>query len=547
MDRHNNKKRPAARIRHETGMDSHADQATKESEKVSDYLLDMRGIVKDFNGVKALDGIDLKVKAGEIVGLCGENGAGKSTLMKVLSAVYPYGTWQGQIFWEGQELKAENIRQTEEAGIVIIHQELMLVPQLSVAENIFMGNEITQAGGLMNYAAMYKRSEELMKELKMPDVNVALPVYHYGGGHQQLIEIAKAINKKAKLLILDEPTSSLTKAETEILLDIIRDLKRKGVACVMISHKLDEVAAVCDTVSVIRDGTHVGTRPMSEINTNEIITMMVGREIKNLFPREPHPIGDVFFEARNVTCLDVDNPARKRVDNISFKLRKGEILGVAGLVGAGRTELAMAIFGCYAGQYDTELWLDGQKITIDSPRSAVTQGVCLVPEDRKRHGIVPLQGVGSNITMAVLENFAKFGVINAEDELAQIQKSIDRMRIKTASPDLPIKGLSGGNQQKAVLSKMLLPNPKVLILDEPTRGVDVGAKYEIYKLMFELVKQGVSIIMISSELPEVLGISDRVLVIGEGQLRGDFINEGLTQEMVLTAALGHPGEMAAAA
>ena len=514
---------------------------------MSDYLLDMRGIVKDFNGVKALDGIDLKVKAGEIVGLCGENGAGKSTLMKVLSAVYPYGTWQGQIFWEGQELKAENIRQTEEAGIVIIHQELMLVPQLSVAENIFMGNEITQAGGLMNYAAMYKRSEELMKELKMPDVNVALPVFHYGGGHQQLIEIAKAINKKAKLLILDEPTSSLTKSETEILLDIIRGLKRKGVACVMISHKLDEVAAVCDTVSVIRDGTHVGTRPMSEINTNEIITMMVGREIKNLFPREPHPIGDVFFEAKNVTCLDVDNPARKRVDNISFKLRKGEILGVAGLVGAGRTELAMAIFGCYAGQYDTELWLDGQKITIDSPRSAVTQGVCLVPEDRKRHGIVPLQGVGSNITMAVLENFAKFGVINAEDELAQIQKSIDRMRIKTASPDLPIKGLSGGNQQKAVLSKMLLPNPKVLILDEPTRGVDVGAKYEIYKLMFELVKQGVSIIMISSELPEVLGISDRVLVIGEGQLRGDFINEGLTQEMVLTAALGHPDEMAAAA
>ena len=226
---------------------------------MSDYLLDMRGIVKDFNGVKALDGIDLKVRAGEIVGLCGENGAGKSTLMKVLSAVYPHGTWQGQIFWEGTELKAETIRETEEAGIVIIHQELMLVPQLSVAENIFMGNEITLPGGLMNYSAMYKRAEELMAELKMPDVNVALPVYHYGGGHQQLIEIAKAINKKAKLLILDEPTSSLTKAETEILLDIIRDLKRKGVACVMITHKLDEIAAVCDTVCVIRDGTHVGT------------------------------------------------------------------------------------------------------------------------------------------------------------------------------------------------------------------------------------------------------------------------------------------------
>ncbi len=512
---------------------------------MAEYLLEMRGIVKDFNGVKALDGIDLKVHAGEVVGLCGENGAGKSTLMKVLSAVYPYGTWQGQIFWDGQELKATSIRETEEAGIVIIHQELMLVPQLSVAENIFMGNEITLPGGRMNYAAMYKRAEELMTELKMPDVNVALPVYHYGGGHQQLIEIAKALNKKARLLILDEPTSSLTKAETEILLDIIRDLKRKGVACVMISHKLDEIAAVCDTISVIRDGTHVGTRPMSGMDTNEIITMMVGREIKNLFPREEHPIGEVFFEARNVTCLDVNNPKRKRVDNISFQLRKGEILGIAGLVGAGRTELAMAIFGCYPGQYSAELWRDGQKISVDSPRAAVTQGICLVPEDRKRHGIVPLQGVGANITMAVLGDYARHGVINAEKELCQIEKSIARMRIKTASSDLPIRGLSGGNQQKAVLSKMLLPNPKVLILDEPTRGVDVGAKYEIYKLMFELVRQGLSIIMISSELPEVLGISDRVLVIGEGQLRGDFINDGLTQEQVLTAALGQSAALAA--
>ena len=505
---------------------------------MSEYLLDMQEIVKDFSGVKALDGISLKVRAGEIVGLCGENGAGKSTLMKVLSAVYPYGTWQGRIFWDGKELKAQSIRETEAAGIVIIHQELMLVPQLSVAENIFMGNEIRLPGGIMNYAAMYQRAEELMAELKMPDVNVALPVHHYGGGHQQLIEIAKAINKKARLLILDEPTSSLTRSETELLLDIIRDLKRKGVACVMISHKLDEVAAVCDTVSVIRDGTHVGTRPMREIDTNEIITMMVGREIKNLFPREEHPVGEVFFEARNVTCRDVNNPARKRVDNISFQLRQGEILGIAGLVGAGRTELAMAIFGCYPGQYEAELWLDGKKISVNSPRSAVQQGICLVPEDRKRHGIVPLQSVGANITMTVLEEYARMGIIDEEDESQQIQKSIARVRIKTASPDLPIKGLSGGNQQKAVLSKMLLARPKVLILDEPTRGVDVGAKYEIYKLMFELVRQGLSIIMISSELPEVLGISDRVLVIGEGHLRGDFINQGLTQEQVMTAALG---------
>ncbi|GAB2896160.1 D-xylose ABC transporter ATP-binding protein [Uliginosibacterium flavum] len=505
---------------------------------MAEYLLQMQGIVKAFSGVKALDGIDLAVRPGECVGLCGENGAGKSTLMKVLSAVYPYGTWEGNILWDGKPLRARNIRETEAAGIVIIHQELMLVPHLSVAENIFLGNEITGLGGVLNYSAMYQRAAELMAELKMPEVNVALPVSQYGGGHQQLIEIAKALNKKARLLILDEPTSSLTKTETAILLDIILALKKKGVACVMISHKLDEIAAVCDSISVIRDGTHVATRPMGDLSVDQIITLMVGREIKNLFPREEHFIGEVIFEARNVTCFDVDNPARKKVDNISFKLRKGEILGVAGLVGAGRTELAMAIFGCYPGRYEATVVLDGQVLKIDSPQAAVQAGLCLVPEDRKRHGIVPLLGVGYNITLSVLQKFSKYGVIDEAAEMQTIEQMISRMRIKTATPLLPIQGLSGGNQQKAVLAKMLLPQPRVLILDEPTRGVDVGAKYEIYKLMMELVKEGMSIIMVSSELPEVLGVSDRVLVIGEGQLRGDFVNDGLTQETVMAAAIG---------
>ncbi|MDO6387671.1 MULTISPECIES: xylose ABC transporter ATP-binding protein [unclassified Uliginosibacterium] len=505
---------------------------------MAEYLLEMRGIVKDFSGVKALNGIDLAVRAGECVGLCGENGAGKSTLMKVLSAVYPHGSWTGQILWNGRELKARGIRETEEAGIVIIHQELMLVPHLSVTENIFLGNEITGFAGTLDYAAMHQRAAELMRDLKMPEVNVALPVSQYGGGHQQLIEIAKALNKKARLLILDEPTSSLTKAETAILLDIILDLKKKGVACVMISHKLDEIAAVCDTISVIRDGTHVGTRPMGELSVDQIITMMVGREITNLFPREEHPIGEVIFEARNVTCFDVDNPARKKVDDVSFQLRRGEVLGVAGLVGAGRTELAMAIFGCYPGKSEATVLLDGKPVHINSPQTAVKSGLCLVPEDRKRHGIVPLMGVGHNITLSVPEQFSRFGVIDQAAEMQTIEKMIRRMRIKTATPMLPIQGLSGGNQQKAVFAKMLLPSPRVLILDEPTRGVDVGAKYEIYKLMMELVKEGMSIIMISSELPELLGMSDRVLVIGEGRLRGDFINSGLSQETVMAAAIG---------
>ena len=507
---------------------------------MAEYLMEMRGITKEFSGVKAIDGIDLTVRAGECVGLCGENGAGKSTLMKVLSAVYPHGTWEGSILWEGRPLEARSIRETEEAGIVIIHQELMMVPHLSVAENIFLGSEPTTLGGFIDYDTMNARAAELMARLKMPDINVALPVMAYSGGKQQLIEIAKALNKNAKLLILDEPTSALTEAETATLLELVREFKAAGMACVYISHKLDEVAAIADTVTVIRDGTHVATHPMADLDTDRIITMMVGREMKNLYPREDHAIGEVVFEARDVVVWDVTNPDRKLVDGVSFQLKRGEILGVAGLVGAGRTELASHLFGCWNGYHSGEILLEGKPIRVASPRDAVLQGICMVPEDRKRQGIVPLMGVGHNITLSVLKRFSHALGIDDDEEMAAIQREILRMKIKTAQPLLPIASLSGGNQQKAVVAKMLLPDPKVLILDEPTRGVDVGAKYEIYKLIFELAKQGVAVLMISSELPEVLGISDRVLVMGEGRLRGDFPNTGLSQEKILAAALGKP-------
>jgi D-xylose transport system ATP-binding protein len=507
---------------------------------MSEYLLEMTGIIKEFSGVRALNGIDLRVRPGEVVGLCGENGAGKSTLMKVLSAVHPYGTWEGTILWQGQELRATTIRETETAGIVIIHQELMLVPQLSVAENIFLGHEPANAGGFIDFDAMRARATELMAELHMPDVNAALPVSYYGGGQQQLIEIAKALNKNAKLLILDEPSSALTKSETDTLLQLVRELRAKGTACVYISHKLDEIAAIADTVTVIRDGTFVGAAPMADLNVNEIIRMMVGREITNLFPHEQHAIGEVVFEARNVTCYATDNAARKRVDNVSFAVRRGEILGIAGLVGAGRTELVSALFGAYPGRSECTVFLDGKQVEINSPTDAVNLGICMVPEDRKGQGIIPIMAVGYNITMSVLGTFAHYGLIDEEAEMHTIENAIKRLRIKTASPMLPMASLSGGNQQKGVISKMLLPKPRVLILDEPTRGVDVGSKYEIYKLMFDLAREGVAIVMVSSELPEVLGISDRVLVIGEGQLRGNFVNESLTQEQVLTAAINQP-------
>jgi D-xylose transport system ATP-binding protein len=504
---------------------------------MAEYLLEMRNIVKEFGGVRALNGIDIKLKAGECAGLCGENGAGKSTLMKVLSAVYPHGTWDGEIIWDGKPLRAQSIRETEAAGIVIIHQELMLVPELSVAENIFLGNEITLPGGRMDYAAMNRRAEELLKELNINDVNVVLPVKQYGGGHQQLIEIAKALNKNARLLILDEPSSSLTASEIKVLLNIIHSLKAKGVTCVYISHKLDEVANICDTIVTIRDGQHIATTPMSEMNIDRIIAQMVGREMTQLYPKREHTPGEVIFEARNVTCYDADNPERKRVDDISFKLRKGEVLGIAGLVGAGRTELVSAIFGAYPGPSEAEVYLNGVKLDTSTPVKAIRNGLAMVPEDRKHHGIVPDLGVGHNMTLAVLKDFARASRIDQEAELATIRQEIKSVKLKTSSPFLPITGLSGGNQQKAVLSKMLLTKPKILILDEPTRGVDVGAKFEIYQLMFDLAKQGVSIIMVSSELAEVLGTSDRVLVIGEGHLRGDFVNDNLSQETVLAAAL----------
>ena len=504
---------------------------------MSEYLLEMRNIVKEFGGVRALNGIDIKLRAGECAGLCGENGAGKSTLMKVLSAVYPHGSWEGEILWDGKPLQAQSIRETEAAGIVIIHQELMLVPELSVAENIFLGNEITLPGGRMDYAAMNRRAEELLRELNIHDVNVVLPVKQYGGGHQQLIEIAKALNKNARLLILDEPSSSLTANEIEVLLNIIRALKAKGVACVYISHKLDEVAAICDTIITIRDGRHIATTPMAEMNIDRIIAQMVGREMNQLYPQRAHTPGEVIFEARNVSCYDVDNPQRKRVDKISFQLRRGEILGIAGLVGAGRTELVSAIFGAYPGPCEAEVWLNGSKLDTATPLKAIRAGLAMVPEDRKHHGIVPDLGVGHNMTLSVLQGFARATRIDQEAELATIRKEIASVKLKTSSPFLPITGLSGGNQQKAVLSKMLLTKPKILILDEPTRGVDVGAKFEIYQMMFDLASQGMSIIMVSSELAEVLGISDRVLVIGEGKLRGDFVNDNLSQETVLAAAL----------
>ncbi len=501
------------------------------------HLLHMQNITKDFSGVLALNNVELTLDAGEILSLCGENGSGKSTLMKVLSGIWPAGSYSGDILLNDKKQSYSTIKESERAGIVIIHQELALVNHLTVAENIFLGVE-KQVAGRINWAQTHKEAERLLKMVRL-DISPETKLGDLGTGQQQLVEIARALGKNAKILVLDEPSSSLTEQETRILLDLVKDLKKQGVACVYISHKLDEVMEISDRVMVIRDGEHIGTKPAGELTKNDIIAMMVGRELTNLYPKEPHEIGDVVFRADNFTVFDTAVSAHKRVDDVSFELRKGEILGFSGLVGAGRSELMLAIYGVWKGSSHGEITLEGEKLKINSCRDTLKKKIALVPEDRKTQGIVGIQSVADNMIMANLHHYADILGINQAKAYNDIHTSMEKLKVKAASTELEIKSLSGGNQQKVVLAKFLLTDPKVLILDEPTRGVDVGAKYEIYKLIFELAKNGVSIIVVSSELPEILGVCDRVIVMHEGKHKGNFINDGtLTQEKILHAAIG---------
>lgn len=504
---------------------------------MDDIILEMKNITKDFPGVRALNNVCMSVKRGEIHALCGENGAGKSTLMKILSGVYPYGSYEGEIFFNDRKVMFHNVKDAEKAGIAIIHQELTLFKELPIYENIFMGNE-PNTNGIINIHEGVSRTKALLEELKL-DLNPYVNVKNLGIGQQQLVEIAKALSKNTQLLILDEPTASLTELEVAILMSILKQLKMKNVTCIYISHKIDEVFKIADTITVIRDGCTIETRRREKFTKEEVIKLMVGREITDLFPKQEHSVKDEFFTVKNFNVFDVKNPARKVVDDVSFNLRKGEILGIAGLIGAGRTELVSSIYGSYTGKWSGELFLNGQKIVIKSPGDALKYGIAMMPEDRKKLGLIESLSVKDNITIASLDNYREnFNSINGVRENLDTLEFVKKLRIKTPHLRTLVKNLSGGNQQKVILARYLLRKLKILILDEPTRGIDVGAKYEIYKLINELIKEGISVIMVSSELKEIIGMADRVIVMHEGKIKGEFINKNLDQETIMQCAVG---------
>lgn len=505
---------------------------------MQDYILEMRDIGKEFPGVRALDHVKFSVRQGEIHCLVGENGAGKSTLMKVLSGVCPYGTYEGEIIYEGKPVQFHSIADSEKMGIAIIYQELAQFPELTVYENIFMGHEIMK-GRVIDWNQTIVRTGELLKRVRL-DVPPSAKIKNLGVGRRQLIEIAKALSKQVRLLILDEPTAALNDDDSENLLRLIEELKAQGVTCVMISHKLKEILSIADTITVLRDGATVCSLDAraQKITEQDIIRHMVGRSIEDMYPKRTHRApGDICFAVEDWTVYDPISE-REILHHVNMHVRKGEIVGLAGLMGAGRTELALSLFGNTPGYRMTggTLSIKGKEARFAHPRNAIDAGLAYVTEDRKRNGLVLIQDIRFNTTLAALQKLVEGLVINQNEEIQVANEYKEAINIKASSIQQKTGNLSGGNQQKTSLAKWLFAQPDILILDEPTRGIDVGAKYEIYTLMNKLVEQGMSIIMISSELMEILGMSDRLYVMSEGQFVGELPASEATEEKVMTMA-----------
>ena len=511
---------------------------------MSDYILEMNHITKEFSGVKALDDVNLKVKRGEIHALCGENGAGKSTLMNVLSGVYPHGTYSGDVVYKGETCKFHNLRDSEAKGIVIIHQELALSPLLSVAENVFLGNEQLSMKGVIDWTKTRKHAQEMLAKVGLEHEDVNVPVNSLGVGKQQLIDIAKAMAKKVELLILYEPTAALNDEESGNFLYIMIELKKQGITCIIISHKLNEIEYVSDAVTIIRDGKTIETlvKGEDEFTEDRVIKGMVGREMTNRYPeREGVTIGDTIFEVQNWNVYHPDDANRQILKNINIHVRAGEVVGLAGLMGAGRTEFAMSVFGhSYGQKISGTVKINGKEVHMRNVREAIASKLAYVSEDRKTYGLNLIGDIKENMTIAARPKFfSKHGVINGNDEIVAAEDYRKKINVKANSIEQVVGSLSGGNQQKVVLAKWMLTQPDVLILDEPTRGIDVGAKYEIYCVINELAKAGKAVIVISSEMPEIIGTCDRTYVINEGEIAGELSREELTQAKIMQCVMAH--------
>ncbi|MBP5519226.1 MAG: ATP-binding cassette domain-containing protein [Treponema sp.] len=498
-------------------------------------LLEMKNITKLFPGVKALDNVNLTVEEGEIHAICGENGAGKSTLMNVLSGIYPYGSYTGDIVYDGEICKFQTIRDSEAKGIVIIHQELALVPLLTIGENMFLGNE-RGSKAKINWSETFDKADELLRMVGLKDSSKTL-IKDIGVGKQQLVEIAKALGKHVRLLILDEPTASLNDTEAKHLLDLLLEFKKQGMTSIIISHKLNEVSYVADKITVIRDGTSITSLDKKKDNFTEdtIISAMVGRSLTDRFPKRESHVGEICFEVKN-WC--VDHPVFdgiKVCDNINFNLRRGEVLGISGLMGAGRTELAMSIFGhSYGTNIHGKIFMNGKEVSFPNVKSAIKAGLAYVTEDRKGNGLILTESICKNTTAAKPEKISKHFILDFDKERQFSEQMAKDMHTKCATVMEDVGNLSGGNMQKVLLGKWLFAEPEILILDEPTRGIDVGAKYEIYCIINKMVSEGKSVIMISSEMPEILGMCDRIYVMNEGKMIAEMDGKTATQEKIMT-------------
>ena len=501
---------------------------------MSDVILEMRNITKIFPGVKALDNVNFSVTQGEIHALVGENGAGKSTLMNVLSGVYPHGSYSGDIYFQGKECQFRDITESEKIGLVIIHQELALIPFLSVAENLFLGNERAKKG-VIDWNKTISETKEFLDKVGLHESPDTL-ITNMGVGKQQLVEIAKALAKEVKLLILDEPTAALNESDSEKLLELLLQLKEHGVSSILISHKLSEVKKIADSITILRDGATIETLDCHKDNITEdrIIRGMVGRDLTHRFPPRDSQIGDVIFEVRDWNAYHPLHDDRKVSDNVNINVRRGEVVGISGLMGAGRTELAMSIFGrAYGKNVSGTAYKHGKEIDISTIDKAISNGIAYATEDRKAYGLVLIQEIKDNITLANLDEISNRGIVNEPQEIKITSEYRDKLNIKSSGIRQLAVNLSGGNQQKVVLSKWLFANPEILILDEPTRGIDVGAKYEIYTIINRLASEGKGIIMISSELPEILGVCDRIYVMRKGKIVGEVSAKDASQELIM--------------